>query len=121
MAQAVAGLGELFGGLAAAAAGAAGAVDPAAAASTGAVPSSAVPAVARSGPSLSSALMTDNLTQSAQNMLQALGYDPGDTDGELAIETTIAISQFQAEQGLEVTGEVTPQLLGVLAAAVDAL
>ena len=110
--------GQLLGGAlggGAAGAGQAGRGIPAA----GQAPPTAAPA--RSGSSLSSALMTDNLTQSAQNMLQALGYDPGNTDGELGIETTIAISQFQAEQGLEATGEVTPQLLGVLAAAVDAL
>jgi peptidoglycan hydrolase-like protein with peptidoglycan-binding domain len=121
MAQAVAGLGQMFGGLAGATAGAAGPANPAGAGSAGAVPASAAPTVARSAPSLSSALMTDNLTQSAQNMLRALGYDPGNTDGELSVATTIAISQFQAEQGLEVTGEVTPQLLGILAAQVDAL
>ncbi|HSG63867.1 MAG TPA: peptidoglycan-binding domain-containing protein [Gammaproteobacteria bacterium] len=119
MTPALGGLGGLFGGLAGGAAGmgaAAGAAAPApaSAASAGAAP-------ARSGASLSSALMTDDLTESAQNMLQALGYDTGNTDGELSVETTIAISQFQAEQGLEVTGEVTPQLLGILAAAVDGL
>jgi hypothetical protein len=146
MAQAAGGLGAMIGGLTGAAAGAGGAEmtaeqqaamaqvsgmlggllggaaaaggSPGAAATTG----SAAPAAARpSGPSLSSALMTDDLTQSAQNMLEALGYDPGNTDGELSVETTIAISQFQAEQGMEVTGEVTPQLLGILAAQVDAL
>ena len=36
-----------------------------------------------------------------------------------ALETTIAISQFQAEKGMKVTGEVTPQLIGILAAEVD--
>ncbi len=109
-------LGGLFGGAAAGGANVPGT------AAAGASPGAAAPAAARpSGPSLSSALMTDDLTQSAQNLLSALGYDPGNTDGELSIETTIAISQFQAEQGMEVTGEVTPQLLGILAAQVDAL
>jgi peptidoglycan hydrolase-like protein with peptidoglycan-binding domain len=54
-----------------------------------------------------------------QNHLDALGYDTGNTSGELSLETTIAISQFQAEKGLEVTGEVSPQLAGVLSAEVD--
>lgn len=107
--------GGLLGGGAAAAGAAAGGTPGAAAAGATA------PVRARSGPSLSSALMTDDLTQSAQNMLEALGYDPGNTDGELGVETTIAISQFQAEKGLEVTGEVTPQLVGMLAAEVDSL
>lgn len=74
---------------------------------------------ARSGPG-SSDLMSDNLTQSVQKHLQALGFSVGNTDGELDTNTIIAISQFQAERGMEVTGEVTPQLLGVLGAAVDA-
>ena len=32
---------------------------------------------------------------------------------------TVAISQFQAENGLEVTGEATPQLLGMLQAPAE--
>lgn len=72
----------------------------------------------RTGPS-SAELMSDDVTQSVQKHLQALGYDPGNTDGELSTQTVIAISQFQAERGMEVTGEVTPQLLGILGAAVD--
>ncbi|NGP54445.1 peptidoglycan-binding domain-containing protein [Thioalkalivibrio sp. XN8] len=64
-------------------------------------------------------LYSDNLTQMVQRHLEALGYDPGTTDGEPGLQTTIAISQFQAEQGLEVTGEVSPQLAGVLSAEVD--
>lgn len=67
----------------------------------------------------SAQLTTGNLTQSVQMHLQALGYDTGNTDGELSTETIIAISQFQAEKGMEATGEVTPQLLGILGAEVD--
>ncbi len=73
------------------------------------------------GEPLSKALQTGNMTETAQNYLQVLGYDTGAAGGEMTVETTIAISQFQAERGLEVTGEVTPQLLGMLAAEVDAL
>jgi peptidoglycan hydrolase-like protein with peptidoglycan-binding domain len=65
-------------------------------------------------------LTTGDLTQSVQQHLKALGYDPGNTDGDLSTDTVIAISQFQAEKGLQVTGEVTPQLLGILGAEVDA-
>lgn len=32
-------------------------------------------------------LHSDNLTQMVQNHLKALGYDTGDTDGELSLET----------------------------------
>jgi Putative peptidoglycan binding domain len=81
-------------------------------------PSPAPSRAGRAGPS-SADLYSDDLTQTVQNYLQALGYDPGNTDGELSTETIIAISQFQAEKGLEVTGEVTPQLAGILAAEVD--
>ena len=57
------------------------------------------------------------LVQMAQQELMALGYDPGTTDGEMNTKTTIAISKFQAEQGMEVTGEASPQLVGALRAA----
>lgn len=51
-----------------------------------------------------------------QMKLAALGYDTGNTDGVSSTETTIAISQFQAERGMEVTGQPSPQLAGILAA-----
>ena len=57
------------------------------------------------------------LVQMAQQELTALGYDTGATSGEMNTKTTIAISKFQAEQGMEVTGEVSPQLIGALRAA----
>ena len=60
-----------------------------------------------------------NLTQAVQFHLESLGYDPGQADGEASMQTSIAISQFQAEKGLEVTGEVTPQLAGILEAEVE--
>ena len=60
-----------------------------------------------------------NLTESIQRHLQALGYDVGDTNGEMSMSTAIAISTFQAEKGMAVTGEVSPQLLGILSAEVD--
>jgi hypothetical protein len=60
-----------------------------------------------------------SLVQQVQMDLKNLGYDPGNTNGEVTLETTIAISQFQAERGLAVDGEATPQLAGILAAAVE--
>lgn len=62
----------------------------------------------------------DPLVQSIQRDLISLGYDPGAPNGELSTPTIVAISKFQAENGLEVTGEVTPQLAGILAAKRDA-
>lgn len=81
----------------------------------------ATAAASGAGASMPSAeeLHSDNLTQMVQNHLKALGYDTGNTDGDASLETTIAISQFQAEKGLAVTGEVSPQLAGMLSAEVD--
>lgn len=62
-------------------------------------------------------VVADELTQIVQQDLHALGYDPGSTDGEMTMQTAIAISKFQAEHDLEVTGESSPQLAGVLKAA----
>jgi peptidoglycan hydrolase-like protein with peptidoglycan-binding domain len=59
----------------------------------------------------------DDLTMVVQEDLQSLGYDVGAVDGELSTKTAIAISQFQAENNLDVTGEVTPQLVGTVKAA----
>ncbi len=61
----------------------------------------------------------DELTRIIQVDLKALGYEPGNTDGELSTETIVAISKFQAENDLEVTGEATPQLAGVIKAAIN--
>lgn len=74
---------------------------------------------ARSSMPASADLRSGDLTTSVQQHLQALGYDVGNADGSLSLETQIAVSTFQAEQGLEVTGDVTPQLLGILSAEVD--
>ncbi len=59
---------------------------------------------------------SDNTTQMVQRQLKALGYDPGNTDGKESLQTSIAISQFQAENNMPVTGKATPQLAGVLSA-----
>ncbi|MEM6579900.1 MAG: peptidoglycan-binding protein [Pseudomonadota bacterium] len=59
------------------------------------------------------------LTSQVQESLLKLGYDPGNTAGEASTQTVVAISQFQAENGMAVTGEVSPQLAGILAAHVS--
>lgn len=68
---------------------------------------------------MSKQLTTDDMTQSVQLHLQYLGIDPGNTSGEMSVDTQIAISEFQASKGMQVTGEVSPQLLGILSAEVD--
>ncbi len=82
----------------------------------------AVAAAPPSQPTRSSAPSSagDPLVQSIQRDLMALGYDPGNADGELSTPTVVAISKFQAENNLEVTGDATPQLAGILAAKRDA-
>jgi peptidoglycan hydrolase-like protein with peptidoglycan-binding domain len=61
----------------------------------------------------------DELTQIVQKDLLTLGYEPGNTNGEATVDTIVAISKFQAEHGLDVTGKATPQLLGIRQAAAE--
>ncbi len=60
--------------------------------------------------------IADDLTRIIQKDLVALGYDPGNIQGELSNDTIVAISKFQAENGLDVTGEASPQLAGIIKA-----
>ena len=64
---------------------------------------------------------TGGLVSMVQDDLKTLGLYQGPVDGELTKATVVAISRFQAEKGMEVTGEATPQLAGALSAAVDAM
>jgi hypothetical protein len=68
---------------------------------------------------ISKTSMADDLTAMIQVDLVNLGYEVDNTGGELTIQTVIAISKFQAENEMEVTGEATPQLAGILSARVD--
>ena len=75
---------------------------------------------ASTAPTSTGTMSADSLLSSIQRDLVALGYDPGNIEGELSTETIVAISKFQADNGLEVTGEPTPQLAGILASQRDA-
>ena len=55
-----------------------------------------------------------------QRDLDTLGYDPGNTIGNLSRETVAAIISFQKDNDLELTGKPSPQLAGILAARVAA-
>lgn len=68
---------------------------------------------------IATAATADELTLMVEEKLAALGYVTGPVDGVQTMETVVAISKFQAENGLEVTGEATPQLAGILAAKAD--
>lgn len=61
----------------------------------------------------------DELTKMIQKDLIVLGYDPGNIQGEMTTETIVAISRFQAENNLEVTGEASPQLAGIVKSKLD--
>jgi hypothetical protein len=61
---------------------------------------------------------SDELTQIVQQDLTTLGYDPGQANGEATTKTIIAVSKFQSEHDLAPTGEITPQLAGVIQAAI---
>ena len=59
----------------------------------------------------------DDMTMMVEQELDRLGYATGPVDGEETLETTIAISRFQAEQNLDVTGEVSSDLVRSLMTA----
>jgi peptidoglycan hydrolase-like protein with peptidoglycan-binding domain len=61
----------------------------------------------------------DELTQIVQQDLTTLGYDAGAADGTATTKTIIAVSKFQAEHDLKVTGEITPQLAGLIQATIS--
>ena len=69
--------------------------------------------------SASPVLLADELTQMIQKDLVALGYDPGTIDGQLTTKTQVAISKFQSDNGMPVTGEPSPQLAGVMSSKVE--
>jgi len=50
----------------------------------------------------------------AQKTLRSFGYDPGATDGIMRFETASALSAFQRERGLSVTGQANPETLAAL-------
>jgi peptidoglycan hydrolase-like protein with peptidoglycan-binding domain len=66
-----------------------------------------------------SSALADELTQIIQEDLTTLGYDTGPVNGELSTKTIIAISKFQSEHELEVTGEPSPQLAGTIKAQIS--
>jgi peptidoglycan hydrolase-like protein with peptidoglycan-binding domain len=57
-----------------------------------------------------------DLTWYIQGLLHGLGYDPGSTDGAFGSRTRGAIRAFQADMGLDETGEVSEDLFYILLA-----
>lgn len=60
------------------------------------------------------AAFADDVTLMVEQDLSRLGYETGPVDGVETMETVIAISKFQSEANLPVTGEVTPELARAL-------
>jgi peptidoglycan hydrolase-like protein with peptidoglycan-binding domain len=58
---------------------------------------------AASAPATSTAA-TKKAVQGVQERLQALGYQPGSTDGVMGARTAAALKKFQSDHGLPVTG-----------------
>jgi formylglycine-generating enzyme required for sulfatase activity len=54
---------------------------------------------------------TRAMVRQAQEMLAALGYDPGPIDGDMGRHTTAAVTAFQQSRGLPVDGLVSDVLL----------
>ena len=79
----------------------------------------AVAVILLSAACLTTAAYADELTQIIQKDLIMLGYDPGNIQGEMSTETIVAISKFQAENNLDVTGEPSPQLAGIIKARMN--
>jgi peptidoglycan hydrolase-like protein with peptidoglycan-binding domain len=69
---------------------------------------------------LSATAHADRLTEIIQSDLAALGYEPGHVSGQMTAETVVAISKFQAENGLPVNGNASPQLAGIIKAKLRA-
>jgi peptidoglycan hydrolase-like protein with peptidoglycan-binding domain len=52
----------------------------------------------------------------AQQLLTRLGFNVGEPDGKMGTRTHNAIRLFQLQSGLQVTGELTPELLEAMRA-----
>jgi localization factor PodJL len=63
---------------------------------------------------LSPPLAEAELVVEAQQLLLALGFNVGTPDGRLGSRTLAALRQFQQQSGLEVTGEITPEVLNAM-------
>ncbi|NRG19609.1 SEL1-like repeat protein [Rhizobiales bacterium] len=75
------------------------------------------PAWSTSAANVSEASLTEDpaeMVRRAQKMLATLGFDPGAADGQIGPRTRAAVSAFQKEAGLPVTGEIDGKLLRAL-------
>lgn len=71
--------------------------------------------------SITETLRTDMISEqvrSSQIMLRGLGYEPKREDGYFSVDTAEAVKKFQAEHGLEATGQVNEKTADSLEKAV---
>ena len=61
-----------------------------------------------------SSVGSEDLVGKTQMLLDKLGYNIGQADGKMGGKTVNAIRLFQLQEGMKVTGEVTPELISVL-------
>ncbi len=61
-----------------------------------------------------SSLLSQDPVAQAQDLLGKLGFNVGIADGKMGGRTANAIRLFQLQEGLKVTGQVTPELLDVM-------
>jgi peptidoglycan hydrolase-like protein with peptidoglycan-binding domain len=71
------------------------------------------PASADRSPADPSARYRSQMTL-AQEALRSFGYEPGPIDGIMRFQTAFALSAFQRERGLSVTGQANPETLAAL-------
>ena len=64
--------------------------------------------------SASAAPASQNIIGKAQGLLDQLGYNIGEADGKLGGRTSNAVRLFQLQQGMKVTGQVTPELIAAM-------
>jgi localization factor PodJL len=65
-------------------------------------------------PSDKSAAIPQNLNDQAKALLDKMGYRVGEKDGLVDQRTANAVRLFQIQQGLKVTGKITPELLSLM-------
>ena len=62
--------------------------------------------------------LTD-IVREIQRDLTTLGYNPGPINGQMNPQTASAIEGFEADQGMPITGEATPEIAEILRVAIQ--
>ena len=81
-------------------------------------PGQLAPAMGKPAPAADKAMSSNDLVVKAQALLTKLGFNIGEPDGKTGSRTTNAIRLFQLQSGINVTGEITSELITQLQAKV---